>query len=46
MNVAVIIPSLLFLPKHHCDVGSRDGGITYARHEWQSTFKRLAEESS
>ena len=40
---ATILPSVLFLPKHHCDTEQRDGGIVYASHDWHSTFKRLAE---
>jgi inositol phosphorylceramide mannosyltransferase catalytic subunit len=36
---AMILPSILFLPKHHLDKQTRASSLVYAEHRWQSTFR-------
>lgn len=42
---AMIIPSILFLPKHHLDKHARPASLAYAEHQWRTTFERQAQKA-
>ena len=39
---ATLLPSVMFLPKHHCDKEERQSSLIYAKHEWGTTHKAHA----